>query len=148
MNYHTMNAISLSSDTESQISGAIYTCYYLDKLLSSLLLRPPSLPMLQVKPAQLIQLDSDLPLSAIIKAMVELAQIQEVTLNMTFKTTLSDETGQEATIDGLVQDMYNMHAEHQKARTDQPSIALRLLTEAIATAQPNFQSYAIRMGSH
>ncbi|KAJ5118632.1 uncharacterized protein N7443_007562 [Penicillium atrosanguineum] len=118
LNYHTLNGLSPSSDTESQIHGAIFTCYHFDKLLSSLLLRPPSLPELKVKPADLVQLDPHTPLTAIMKAIVELAQIQEVTLSLALKPDLSDETYQRNTINALVQTMYNMHTEYQKQRVN------------------------------
>lgn len=149
LNYHTLNGSSPSDGTESQIHGAVFTCYYLDKALSSLLLRPPSLPELQLKPADLVQLDLDVPFSAVMKTLVELAQIQEVTLSIALKPGLLGEAYQRSTIDGLVQTMYSMHAEYQKVWINQhyqPS--LRLLTETPATGPPIFQSYGIRMVSH
>lgn len=119
LNYHTWDGLSPSCDTESQIHGAIFTCYHFDKHLSSLLLRPPSLPELKIKPAELIQLDPHIPLSAIMKAIVELAQIQEVTLSLALKPGLSNETDQRNTINGLVETMYSMHSEYQKVCPDQ-----------------------------
>ncbi|KAJ5668036.1 uncharacterized protein N7477_006606, partial [Penicillium maclennaniae] len=108
LNYHTWDGLSPSGSAESQIHGVIFTCYQFDKHLSSLLLRPPSLPELKLKPADLIHLDQHIPLSAIMKAVVELAQIQDVTLSLALKPGSSNDTDQRNTIDELVQTMFRV----------------------------------------
>ena len=82
LNYQSMGPITLWDETKRDIYGSLYTCYYLDKMLSVLLLRPPSLPKLKLKPTDLVQLNPHLPLSASVKVMVEFAQIQEVVLDI------------------------------------------------------------------
>ena len=108
LNYHAMEQTLEPSERTLDIQAAVYSCFYLDKLLSVLLLRPSSLPKLKVTPAELIQLDPRLPLSAILKAMVEFGQIQEGVLDIIFNHKNKDD--QVTAINALVQDMHNMRA--------------------------------------
>jgi len=87
LNYHSIESLTFNDETERDIHGSLYTCYYLDKMLSVLLLRPQSLPKLKIKPTDLVNLDSNLPLSAAIKTMVEFAQIQEGVLDILNRTS-------------------------------------------------------------
>ncbi|GKZ51946.1 hypothetical protein AbraIFM66951_008463 [Aspergillus brasiliensis] len=108
LNYHTISKRD-SSDREMQdIYGALYVCYYLDKILSVLLLRPPSLPRLKAKPADLVRLDTQLPLSACVKAMVCLGQIQEGVLDILVNRIGKDD--QVIIVNALVNEMYQVRA--------------------------------------
>ena len=107
LNFHTISSASQYTDTEKEIRAAVLSCYYLDKILSVLLLRPPSLPRLKAKPTDLVALDPHIPMSAILKAMVEFAQIQEVVLDILFESGTSDERHQSAAI-VLVQKTYSL----------------------------------------
>ncbi|GLA53949.1 transcriptional regulator family: Fungal Specific TF [Aspergillus niger] len=108
LNYHTIKQ-SDSSDREMQdIYRALYVCYYLDKILSVLLLRPPSLPRLKVKPVDLVILETRLPLSACVKVMVSLGQIQEGVLDILFSRNGKDD--QVSTVNALVSEMYQVRA--------------------------------------
>lgn len=91
LNYHSIDSITLFDETKRDIYGSLYTCYYLDKMLSVLLLRPPSLPKLKIKPVELVQLDPRLPLSATVKIMVGFAQIQEGVLDILNHTNNNDQ---------------------------------------------------------
>lgn len=82
LNLHTIDATKPSDPEQRDLHGALYSCYYLDKMLSALLLRPPSLPKLKVNPAELVVLDPHFPLSASLKIMVSFARIQEVVLEL------------------------------------------------------------------
>ncbi|KAL2855171.1 hypothetical protein BJX68DRAFT_231678 [Aspergillus pseudodeflectus] len=118
--HHTISSASQGTETEKEICAAVLSCYYLDKILSVLLLRPPSLPRLKAKPTDLVALDPHIPLSAIFKAMVEFAQIQEVVLDILFESGASDERHQSATIEVLIQKMYSLREQldEQRSRPD------------------------------
>lgn len=76
-------------------------------MLSVLLLRPPSLPKLKIKPADLVRLDPRLPLSASVRIMVEFAQIQEGVLDILNHTNKQDQV---TVVSKLIQDMHEIHA--------------------------------------
>lgn len=71
---------------EEDIHACVYTCYYFDKTLSLLLLRPPSLPELKVEPAQLIHLDPELPTTAMIRGIVDLARLKSTLVHVLLDT--------------------------------------------------------------
>lgn len=117
LNFHTISSASQYDETEKEVRAAVLSCYYLDKILSVLLLRPPSLSRLKAKPTDLVALDPHAPLSAIFKAMVEFAQIQEVVLDILFESGTSDERHQSATI-VLVQKMYSLRERLDEVSAD------------------------------
>lgn len=108
LNYHTINQRAPSDRAMQDIYGALYVCYYLDKILSVLLLRPPSLPKLKAKPADLVPLETRLPLSACVKVMVCLGQIQEGVLDILFNPNGKDD--QVVSLNSLVSEMYHVRA--------------------------------------
>lgn len=107
LNYQSIDSVTLLDETKRDIYGSLYTCYYLDKMLSVLLLRPPSLPKLKIKPTDLVQLDHQLPLSASVKIMVEFAQIQEGVLDILNRTSKTDQV---TVITKLIRDMHEINA--------------------------------------
>jgi predicted phosphatase len=107
LNYHSIDSITLNDETKRDMYGSLYTCYYLDKMLSVLLLRSPSLPKLKIKPTDLVYLDSQLPLSASVKTMVEFAQIQEGVLDILNHTCKNDQV---TVINQLLRDMHEINA--------------------------------------
>lgn len=70
------------NEVEEDIHACVYTCYYFDKTLSVLLLRPPSLPDLKVEPTKLIHMDPDLPTTPMIRGIVEFAHIKHTLVNI------------------------------------------------------------------
>ncbi|CAG7987325.1 unnamed protein product [Penicillium salamii] len=76
LNYHRIRKPPPASDSEQEIYDAVYWCYYLDRTLSSLLCRPPSLPDLAVSPTELIILDSASPYGSLLNVLLDLAQVQ------------------------------------------------------------------------
>lgn len=76
LNYHKSRRLSTDPDTEQEIHSVVYWCYYLDRTLSSLLCRPPSLPDLEVPPSELIVLDSLSPYNSLLRVLLDLAQVQ------------------------------------------------------------------------
>jgi hypothetical protein len=107
LSYHSIESITLNDEKNRDVYGSLYTCYYLDKMLSVLLLRPPSLPKLKIKPTDLVYLDSQLPLSASVKTMVEFAQIQEGVLDILNHTSKNDQV---TLINQLLQDMHEINS--------------------------------------
>ncbi|CAI7608153.1 unnamed protein product [Penicillium pancosmium] len=85
MGYHKMMTFSPDSDEENEIRRCIYYCYYMDKTLSMLLLRPPSLPQLPFNPADLVHTDPQLAVSMHVKILVKLARVQDVALSLVLK---------------------------------------------------------------
>jgi hypothetical protein len=80
-----MTSFDSDSDEENEIRRCIYYCYYMDKTLSMLLLRPPSLPQLLFNPADLVPTDPQLPISMHVKILVKLARVQDVALSLVLK---------------------------------------------------------------
>lgn len=106
LNYHSIDSTTPFDETRTDIYGSLYTCYYLDKMLSVLLLRPPSLPKLKIKPGDLVRLNPRLPLSASVKIMVEFAQIQESVLDILNHTNRNDQV---PIITNVLRDMHEIH---------------------------------------
>lgn len=86
LNYHNITNPVPQNEVEEEIHACVYTCYYFDKTLSLLLLRPPSLPELKVEPAQLIHLDPELPTTAMIRGIVELAHLKNTLVHVLLDT--------------------------------------------------------------
>lgn len=76
LNYHRIRRTPTSTTEEQDICMAVYWCYYLDRTLSALFGRPPSLPGLQVSPSDLIPLDPSSLYDTMIRVILDLAQIQ------------------------------------------------------------------------
>lgn len=76
LNYHKIRRVPARSDSELEVYSAVYWCYYLDRTLSSLLSRPPSLPDLDVSPTDLIVLDPCSPYDTLLRVLLDLAQVQ------------------------------------------------------------------------
>ncbi|CAG8097725.1 unnamed protein product [Penicillium salamii] len=113
LNYHSIDSITLFDETKRDIYGSLYTCYYLDKMLSVLLLRPPSLPKLKIKPVELVQLDPRLPLSATVKIMVGFAQIQEGVLDILNHTNNNDQVTFLTKLTRDTHEIYELMKKHQ-----------------------------------
>jgi hypothetical protein len=86
LNYHNITDTVPRNEVEEEIHACVYTCYYFDKTLSLLLLRPPSLPELKVEPARLIHLDPEMPTTAMITGIVEFAHLKNTLPNILLDT--------------------------------------------------------------
>lgn len=86
LNYHNITDTVPRSEVEEEIHACVYTCYYFDKTLSLLLLRPPSLPELKVEPQELIHLDPDVPTTAMIRGIVEFSHLKSTLPNILMNT--------------------------------------------------------------
>lgn len=100
------------------VYGTFYLCYYLDKILSVLLLRPPSLPRLNIKPEDLVRLEPRLPFSACVKAMVCFGQIQEEILDILFNHSAMND--QVIAANALIQEIYHVCAVMDEVRNPSP----------------------------
>ena len=118
LNYHNITDVHARSDIEESIHACVYTCYYFDRTLSLLLLRPPSLPDLKVPPTQLIHLDPDLPTSALITGIVEYAELKSSLLNILLDTKSIEDTEKATILSDLVARAHTIHTNMQKVRHD------------------------------
>lgn len=79
LNYHE---ISDPSQEDEEVKSVLYWCYYVDRTLSALLIRPPSLPSLQVSPTDLVRADTSVPYTPLVRVILDLAQIQDQLLDI------------------------------------------------------------------
>ncbi|KAJ5336465.1 uncharacterized protein N7506_004487 [Penicillium brevicompactum] len=119
LNYHNITDVHARSDIEESIHACVYTCYYFDRTLSLLLLRPPSLPDLKVPPTQLIHLDPDLPTSALITGIVEYAELKSSLLNILLDSKSIEDTEKATMLSDLVARAHTIHTNMQKVRQRQ-----------------------------
>lgn len=117
LNYHNITDPSPRNEIEENIHDCVYTCYYFDKTLSLLLLRPPSLPDLKVKPTLLIHLDPDLPTSAMMKGIIEYSEVTSDLLKVLLDTkrTIGD-TEKANILSDLVARAHIIHSDLQIVR--------------------------------
>lgn len=116
LNYHNITDVHAGSEIEKSIHACVYTCYYFDKTLSLLLLRPPSLPDLKVPPTQLIHIDPDLPTSAMIAGIVEYAELKNSLLTILLDTESIDDTEKATMLSDLVARAHTIHTNMQNVR--------------------------------
>ncbi|OJJ08304.1 hypothetical protein ASPVEDRAFT_179566 [Aspergillus versicolor CBS 583.65] len=80
LGYHQSSRITADTNEGFEIRHCVFWCYYFDKTLSMLLVRPSSLPDMQFAPGDLVHTDSDDPLTIKVKILVRLAQVQDAYL--------------------------------------------------------------------
>ncbi|KAL4882659.1 hypothetical protein BJY04DRAFT_217152 [Aspergillus karnatakaensis] len=85
LNYHKVHRVVASTDEKQDIYNVVYWCFFLDRNLSSLMGRPPSLPDLEVSPSELIQLDPSSPYNILIHFLLDLAEIQSSFHSLSFR---------------------------------------------------------------
>lgn len=76
LNYHRIRTLPTASGLDQEIYDVVYWCYYFDRTLSSLLGRPPSLPDLEVSPAELTVSNPSSPYNDLLGVILDLAQVQ------------------------------------------------------------------------
>ncbi|KAF2676111.1 hypothetical protein K458DRAFT_424966 [Lentithecium fluviatile CBS 122367] len=86
LGYHNLNSVGTSSEEEDEIHVAVAWCYHFDRLISLLLLRPPSLPPLDIPVSSLVKHDPGNPMSIFAKVMLEMVSIHEKILQLTLET--------------------------------------------------------------
>ncbi|CAN9210653.1 unnamed protein product [Alternaria alternata] len=81
LGYHHIDEPIPKTDTESEIYAIVGQCAYFDSVMSLLLLRPRSLPQLQVKASYLLRADPASPMS-----VLELLPILDKILDLSLET--------------------------------------------------------------
>lgn len=77
LGYDRIRCIPARSETENEIHNAVYWCFYLDRTLSALLVRPTSLPNLNIPPTELTaSMYPQSPYEPLIRILLDLAQVQ------------------------------------------------------------------------
>lgn len=82
LNYHTTFQNQPTNEMDEEIRSSIYWCYYLDKVLSLLLVRSPSLPRLKVSPVSLVCGDVSNPPIIMLQLLLTVAETQETALDV------------------------------------------------------------------
>ncbi|KAE8387370.1 hypothetical protein BDV23DRAFT_174727 [Aspergillus alliaceus] len=83
LGYHSMDFRMLEEcDQSHEIRGCIRWCYYFDKALSMLLVRPPSLPALSIEPVSLLQSRPTDPLDLKANILIKLAHVLDGALSL------------------------------------------------------------------
>lgn len=116
LGHHNMGNLdpSLSPDERIEINAAVAWCYHFDRLMSLLLLRPPSLPPLDIAPSSLVQHDPRNPMSIFAKIMLDMVPIHERILGLTLegvskqRTRLVDFVA--SSVESLKDAMLELHA--------------------------------------
>lgn len=121
LNYHNITYTVPRNEVEEDIHACVYTCYYFDKTLSLLLLRPPSLPELKVDPVQLIHLDSDSPTKAIKTGIVEFAHLKDTLVDILLGTKKMGQKDKANILSDLVVRAHAIHSNLQTVCREIPS---------------------------
>lgn len=116
LNYHNITDTSPRSQIEENIHASVYMCYYFDKTLSLLLLRPPSLPDLKVKPTKLIHIDPDLPTSTMMTGIVEYSELKNTLLYILLDNKTTGDTEKANILSDLVARAQIIHSNMQTVR--------------------------------
>ncbi|KAJ5111010.1 transcriptional regulator family: Fungal Specific TF [Penicillium argentinense] len=120
LNYHNITDPIPRNEVEEDIHACVYTCYYFDKTLSVLLLRPPSLPVLKVEPVKLIHMDPDLPTTPMIRGIVEYAHIKSTLVDILLDSNKEmREMDKASVLSNLVARAHAIYSDLQKYRNRQ-----------------------------
>ncbi|KGO48458.1 Transcription factor, fungi [Penicillium expansum] len=119
LNYHNITDANPRTEIEESIHACVYTCFYFDKTLSLLLLRPQSLPSLKLKPTQLIHIDPDLPTYAMMTGIVEYSELKSTVLNVLLESKTMGDTEKANILSDLVARAHIIHSNSQMTRRRQ-----------------------------
>ncbi|KAJ5652347.1 transcriptional regulator family: Fungal Specific TF [Penicillium longicatenatum] len=143
LNYHNITNTTPQNEVEKDIHACVYTCYYFDKTLSLLLLRPPSLPELKVEPVQLIHLDPELPTTAMIRGIVELAHLKNTLVHILLDTKEMSDMEKASLLSDLVVRAQTIHSNlqiHQRRQELEFSAAWPILRREWLSMDFNYYS--------
>lgn len=116
LNYHSITDPVPHDEMEEDIHACVYTCYYFDKTLSVLLLRPPSLPDLKVDPTKLIHMDPDLPTTPMIAGIVEFAHIKNTLVDILLDSKKMGDMDKANVLSNLVTRAHTVHSDLEIVR--------------------------------
>ena len=77
-----LHAVESAHELDDETRASLYWCYCLDRTLSSLFVRQPSIPKLRIDPASLAPVNSSNPLQATVNVVMEMAKVQEEVLEL------------------------------------------------------------------
>lgn len=113
LNYHNITETVPRNEVEEDIHACVYECYYFDKTLSLLLLRPPCLPELKVDPMRLMHMDPELPTTAIKTGIVEFSRLKGELVDILLGTKKLDEAEKADILSDLVVKAHATHSDMQ-----------------------------------
>ncbi|KAH8428052.1 fungal specific transcription factor domain-containing protein [Aspergillus melleus] len=117
LGYHNLSPQALKEhDDSAEIRHCTYYCYYLDKALSMLLVRPSSLPDLNLDPVSLIELKYTEPLKMKMGILVKLSHVQDGVLSLLIKGDKLTEVEASASIPVLKSELQDIWKESCEAR--------------------------------
>ncbi|KAK1149345.1 hypothetical protein N8T08_006568 [Aspergillus melleus] len=117
LGYHNLSPQALKEhDNSAEIRHCTYYCYYLDKALSMLLVRPSSLPDLDLDPVSLIELNYTEPLKIKMGILVKLSHVQDGVLSLLIKGDKLTEVEASASIPALKSELQDIWKESCEAR--------------------------------
>jgi hypothetical protein len=119
LGYHNIHTLAPNTEQEQEIRAAVAWCYHFDRIMSLLLLRPPSLPPLQVPVVSLVSYDRHNPMAIFALVMLELVPIHEKILELTLRRKVS-RTEAEPEVDDLRRKMDEIYSTIEKARASNP----------------------------
>ncbi|KAI9926480.1 hypothetical protein ASPWEDRAFT_176548 [Aspergillus wentii DTO 134E9] len=135
LGYHNATTESLEdNDSKYEIHDCIFWCYYYDKTLSMLLVRPPSLPNIRLQPTSLVRVQPKDPLTWKVRILVRLSQVQETALSLVLR---DKEMRVPIVAESLRRELESIQAETTQAREQSKDFA------AIEWDAVDFTTYAI-----
>ncbi|KAK7181265.1 hypothetical protein PSPO01_12742 [Paraphaeosphaeria sporulosa] len=122
LGYHNIHSLAPGNEQEQEIRAAVAWCYHFDRVMSLLLLRPPSLPPLQIPVVSLVSYSPDNPMAIFALVMLELVPIHEKVLDLTLASQRRKMPKPEAEpqVDELRRKMDDIYSTIEKARADSP----------------------------
>jgi hypothetical protein len=133
LGYHTTKQIdsNLDEDEREEIHAALAWCYHFDRLMSLLLLRPPSLPPPVVRVSSLVNHDPRNPMSIFAKVMLEMVPIHEKILELTLESASKPNARSSASVDA---DVEQLRSEMTKLYTMMEQVCTTSQAEGIPRA--------------
>lgn len=113
LNHHVHTSDTFSEQTDEMKLSTTW-CFYLDKVLSALFQKPPSLPKLGFDSVTLTQWGT-FPL--VFQFMVEMASIMDRALELQLRCGEIEKTQSLSRIDKIIQDTYDLYDKYIIVRT-------------------------------
>ncbi|KAL2822814.1 hypothetical protein BDW59DRAFT_149220 [Aspergillus cavernicola] len=118
LGYHQSSVAFLESDGGCDIRHCVYWCYYMDKTLSMLLVRPSSLPSLRYQPSDLVHEETAKPLLCKVKILVRLAHVQDRYLDIMFQHPKPEGNSLSELVDSLHSELTSISKNILKYRSE------------------------------
>ncbi|KAF2449912.1 hypothetical protein P171DRAFT_202687 [Karstenula rhodostoma CBS 690.94] len=122
LGYHNIHTLTPNNEQNQEIRAAVAWCYHFDRSMSLLLLRPSSLPPLQISVASLVSYSPENPMAIFALIMLELVPIHEKVLDLTLAGQKRKMSKAEAEheVDDLCRKMDEIYSTIEKARANSP----------------------------